>query len=115
MKSIAALTLICVALAAGLAVVYLDLNADIATLKSDNANLTSEVEQLTHLFEESHVNQTYNLSAVEIYNQTEPSVVLVTNDQTDGSIVYGTGFVYDTQGDIIFRWKHRNSPDRRNP
>lgn len=101
MKSIAALTLICVALAAGLAVVYLDLNADIATLKSDNANLTSEVEQLTHLFEESHVNQTYNLSAVEIYNQTEPSVVLVTNDQTDGSIVYGTGFVYDTQGDII--------------
>jgi S1-C subfamily serine protease len=108
MKSIAALTLICIALAAGLAVVYLDLNADIAalntnitSLKGDNANLASEVEQLTNLFEESHVNQTYNLSAVEIYNQTEPSVVLITNDQTDGSTVYGTGFVYDTQGDII--------------
>ena len=101
MKSIAALALICVALASGLAVVYFDLKADIATLKGDNANLASEVEQLTHLFEESHVNQTYNLSAVEIYNQTEPSVVLVTNDQTDGSTVYGTGFVYDTQGDII--------------
>jgi S1-C subfamily serine protease len=108
MKSIVALTLICVALAAGLAAVYFDLKADIAalntnitSLKGDNANLASEVDQLTHLFEESHVNQTYNLSAVEIYNQTEPSVVLITNDQTDGSTVYGTGFVYDTQGDII--------------
>jgi S1-C subfamily serine protease len=108
MKSIVALTLICVVLAAGLAVVYLDLkaeidalNTNITSLKGDDANLGSEVEQLTNLFEESHVNQTYNLSAVEIYNQTEPSVVLITNDQTDGSTVYGTGFVYDMQGDII--------------
>jgi S1-C subfamily serine protease len=96
-----ALSLICIALAAGLVVVYLDLNATITGLSTDNANLKSEVSQLANLFEEAHVNQTYNLSAVEIYNQTEASVVLVTNDRTDGSTVYGTGFVYDTQGDII--------------
>jgi len=98
---IVALSMICIVLAAGLVVVYFDLKANIDSLSADNANLNSTVSQLTNLFEEAHVNQTYNLSAVEIYNQTEASVVLITNDRTDGSTVYGTGFVYDTQGDII--------------
>jgi S1-C subfamily serine protease len=107
-KSIAALILICVALAAGLAVAYLDLKTDIdslnkniTSLKGDNANLASEVEQLRSLFEQSHVNQTISLPAVTIYNQTKYSVVFITNDRLDGTIAEGTGFVYDSQGDVI--------------
>ena len=107
-KSIAALTLICIALVAGLVVVYLDLKANIDSFKTDidslrdsNANLASEIQQLTNLLEESHVNQTSNLPAVMIYNQTKYSVVFITNDRADGVIAEGTGFVYDSQGDII--------------
>jgi S1-C subfamily serine protease len=100
-KIIAVLVLICVVLVGAIAVIYVDLKADIASLKDDNANLTSEVEQLKSLLEESHVNQTGILPAVTIYNQTESSVVLITNDRTDGTVDEGTGFVYDTQGDIV--------------
>ena len=96
------------ALAAGLAVAYLDLKTDIdslnkniTSLKGDNANLASEVEQLRSMFEQSHVNQTISLPAVTIYNQTKYSVVFITNDRLDGTIAEGTGFVYDSQGDII--------------
>jgi len=100
-KSIAALTLISIALVAGLVVIYLDLKTDIDSLKDSNANLASEVQQLTNLLEESHINQTSNLPAVMIYNQTKYSVVFITNDRADGGIAEGTGFVYDSQGDII--------------
>jgi S1-C subfamily serine protease len=56
-----------VALTGGLAAVYVDLKSDIASL-----------------------------SAVQVYNQTKLSVVLITTDKGDGS-----GFVYDHQGHIV--------------
>lgn len=98
---VAALILICVALGGGFAVIYLDLKADVASLRTDNANLSNEVDQLRSLFEDSHANLTSSLPAVEIYNRTRYSVVLITNDRTDGTTVEGTGFVYDSQGHII--------------
>lgn len=100
-KLVAALVIVCLALAAGFALIYLDLKADLASLQDTNANLSAEVQQLQGLVEALHINQTQGLSAVQIYNRTRFSVVLITNDRGDGSGAEGTGFVYDTQGDII--------------
>lgn len=95
-RIIAALILICLAFVAGFAVIYLDLTSDITSLKNDNANLSSEVKQLRSLFDQLHANQTSGLTAVEIYNQTKFSVVVITTDKGQGS-----GFVYDQQGHIV--------------
>ena len=74
-----------VALIGSFAVIYLDLESDIAALKNDNANLSSEVEQLRK-------------PTARIYNQTKFSIVLIT---TDKGGVGGSGFVYDLQGRIV--------------
>lgn len=100
-KLVVALVIVCLALAAGFALIYLDLKADLASLQDSNANLSAEVQQLQGLVEALHINQTQGLSAVQIYNRTRFSVVLITNDMGDGSGAEGTGFVYDTQGHII--------------
>lgn len=88
-KVVAVLVLVFVALAGSLAVIYVDLKSDIASLKSDN-------EHLQGLIEELHANQTNGLSAVQIYNRTKFSVVTITTDNGEGS-----GFVYDSQGRIV--------------
>jgi len=88
-KVVAVLVLVFLALAGSLAVMYVDLKSEIASLKSDD-------EQLRGLLEELHANQTSGLSAVQIYNRTKYSVVLITTDNGEGS-----GFVYDSQGHIV--------------
>jgi len=84
-KVVTVLIVVFVALIGSFAVIYLDLKSDIASLKNDNANLSSEVEQLRE-------------PAVKIYNQTKFSIVLIT---TDKGGVGGSGFVYDLQGHIV--------------
>lgn len=84
-KVVAVLVLFFVALAGSFALIYLDLKSEIASLKNENANLSSEIEQLTE-------------PAVRIYNQTKFSIVLIT---TDKGGVGGSGFVYDSQGHIV--------------
>lgn len=100
-KLIAVLIIVCVILAGSFALVYLDLKADFESLKNSNANLASEVDQLQGLIQDVHANQTNGLTAVQIYNRTMFSVVLITNQRGDGSTAEGTGFVYDSQGHIV--------------
>lgn len=101
MRIVAALVVVFVLLGGIVAVVYFDLKQDLTSLKNENANLSSEVNQLQSMLEQSIVNYTSNLPAVQIYNQTMPSVVLIENEEIGGTAAEGTGFVYDTQGDII--------------
>ncbi len=100
-KLVAVLIIVCVVLAGSFALVYLDLKADFESLKNSSANLASEVDQLQGLIQDLHANQTNGLTAVQIYNRTMFSVVLITNQLADGSTAEGTGFVYDSQGDIV--------------
>lgn len=100
-KLVAVLIIVCVVLAGSFALVYLDLKADFESLKNSSANLASEVGQLQGLIQDLHANQTNGLTAVQIYNRTMFSVVLITNQLADGSTAEGTGFVYDSQGDIV--------------
>jgi len=95
-RVVVALVLVFVALVGSLVVMYLDLKSDIASLKNENTDLSSEVEQLRGLIEELQTNQTSGLSPVQIYNQSKFSVVLITTDKGEGS-----GFVYDSQGHIV--------------
>ena len=103
-KFVLALIMVCLALGslgASFVLVYVNLKADLASLKISNANLSSQIEYLQELIQELHVNQTSGLTAVQIYNRTKNSVVLITNDLGDSTIAEGTGFVYDLQGYII--------------
>jgi S1-C subfamily serine protease len=100
-KLIAVLIIVSVVLAGSFALVYLDLKADFESLKNSSANLASEVDQLQGLIQDLHANQTNGLTAVQIYNRTMFSVVLITNQLADGSTAEGTGFVYDSQGHIV--------------
>jgi S1-C subfamily serine protease len=100
-RIIAALVVIFVLLGGIVAVVYFDLEASLTALKNDNADLSSKVSQLQDLLEQSHLNQTSSLPAVQIYNQTVASVVLIENQKTTGTADEGTGFVYDTEGHIV--------------
>jgi len=84
-RVVAVLVLVFVALAGSFAVIYLDLKTEIASLKNENANLSSEIEQLRE-------------PAVRVYNQTKFSIVLIT---TNKGGVGGSGFVYDSQGHIV--------------
>ncbi|MGQ9538986.1 MAG: S1C family serine protease [Candidatus Bathycorpusculaceae bacterium] len=88
-KFILALFLVALALGGGFALVYLDIKTDLDALKSDYANVASQLEQLQDLIEQLHYTQTLNLTAVQIYNSTRNSVVLVTAGSKSGS-----GFVY---------------------
>ncbi|MCK4474925.1 trypsin-like peptidase domain-containing protein [Candidatus Bathyarchaeota archaeon] len=100
-KLFLALVLVCMVLGGSFAFIYLDLKADFAALKNNYANLSAQIEQLRSTIETLHSNQAANLTAVQIYNQTKFSVVLITNKRNDGSVVEGSGFVYDMQGHIV--------------
>lgn len=93
-KFLMVMILVCLALGTGFTFIYLDLKAGFADLKDNYANLSAEIEQLESTLEALHYNQTMGLTAVQIYNLTKTSVVLITNSRNDGSIVEGSGFVY---------------------
>jgi S1-C subfamily serine protease len=88
-KFILALFLVSLALSGGFALIYLDLRSNFETLENDYANVLSQLEELQKLIEELHYNQTLNLTAVQIYNKTKNSVVLIAAGDKSGS-----GFVY---------------------
>jgi S1-C subfamily serine protease len=100
-KAILVMIVVSIVLGGAFAIVYLDLKADITALKDSNANLSAQFEQLQALIEALHANQTTGLSAVQIYNRTKQSVVLIVCDRGGGQGAEGTGFVYDTQGHIV--------------
>ncbi|NWF86805.1 trypsin-like peptidase domain-containing protein [Candidatus Bathyarchaeota archaeon] len=95
-KLVAIMLIISVALAGGFALVYLDLKADLTALRDNYVNLSAQIEQLQGLIDALHVNQTAGLTAVQIYNRTKNSVVIITAGGKTGS-----GFVYDAVGHIV--------------
>jgi len=100
-KFILVMILICLALGGSFAFIYLDLKADFEALRDNYATLSDQMQQLQSLIESLHQAQVTNLSAVQIYNQTKYSVVLITCTLADGSVVEGSGFVYDDGGHIV--------------
>jgi S1-C subfamily serine protease len=100
-KFLLAIVLVCVVLGASLAFMYLDLRANFNVLRDDYATLSSQMQQLQNLVESEHQNQVANLTAVQIYNQTKYSVVLITCTLANGSGVEGSGFIYDAGGHIV--------------
>jgi S1-C subfamily serine protease len=95
-KFIIALFMVAVALGGGFALVYLDLKTSLDALKSDYAKLeddyvdiSARLEALQGLVEQLHYVQKLNLTAVQIYNSSRNSVVLVVTGTKSGS-----GFVY---------------------
>jgi S1-C subfamily serine protease len=59
------------------------------------------MQQLQSLIESLHHAQVANLTAVQIYNQTKYSVVLIACTLANGSVVEGSGFIYDKGGHIV--------------
>jgi S1-C subfamily serine protease len=88
-RAIIVLILVILALAGSLVAVYVD-------LRSDNANLSLKIDELQALVRELQANLTRIPSAVQVYNQTKSSVVLIATDKGQGS-----GFIYDFQGHIV--------------
>jgi S1-C subfamily serine protease len=88
------MVLVCLAIGASFAFVYLDLKDTINALRADYATVSSRMQQLQNLIESLHQNQVTNLTAVKIYNKTKDSVVLISCRLSDGSRVEGSGFVY---------------------
>jgi len=95
-KFLVVMVLVCLALGGGFALIYLDLKADFEALRENYANLSAQIEQLQGLIEALHYNNITNLTAVQIYNRTKHSVVLITAGDKSGS-----GFVYDVTGRIV--------------
>jgi S1-C subfamily serine protease len=93
-KFIILMFLVCIAIGGVFAFIYLDLNASYTTLRSDYATLSDQMQQLQDLIDSLHQGQVTNLTAVQIYNRTKDSVVLVSCTLSNGSIVEGSGFVY---------------------
>jgi S1-C subfamily serine protease len=93
-KFIVLMFLVCVAIGGSFALIYLDLNASYTALRSDYATLSDQMQQLQDLIESLHQGQVTNLTAVQIYNRTKDSVVLVSCTLSNGSLVEGSGFVY---------------------
>ena len=100
-KFLIGMILICLALGGSFAFIYLDLKADFKALRDDYATLSNQMQQLQNLTESLHHAQVLNLTAVQIYNQTKYSVVLIICTLENGSIVEGSGFVYDLAGHIV--------------
>lgn len=105
-KFLLAMILVCAVLGGSFAFIYVDLKADFAALRDNYANLSAKIEQLQSTLEALHANQTANLTAVQIYNLTKCSVVLIANRRRDASgnlvtVAEGSGFVYGVQGHII--------------
>lgn len=84
-KSVAVLVLVLLVLIIGLGIVLLDMKSNIASMRNDISNLSSEVKLLQE-------------PAVRIWNQTRISIVSITTDKAG----YGaSGFIYDFQGHIV--------------
>jgi S1-C subfamily serine protease len=93
-KFIILMVLVCVAIGGSFAFIYLDLKDTFDALRSDYATLSDKMQQLQNLIESLHQSQVTNLTAVQIYNSTKDSVVLVSCTLSNGSLVEGSGFVY---------------------
>ncbi|MEM1566549.1 MAG: trypsin-like peptidase domain-containing protein [Candidatus Bathyarchaeia archaeon] len=89
-KFIVALFLVALALGGGFSLVYLDLKTSLNTLQMEYADVSARLETLQGLIEQLHYSQKLNLTAVQIYNMTRNSVVLVVAGSKSGS-----GFVYN--------------------
>jgi len=100
-KFLIAMILVCLALGGGFALIYLDLKADFKALSDNYATLSDQMQQLQSLIESLHHAEVANLTAVQIYNQTKYSVVLIACTLANGSIVEGSGFIYDKGGHIV--------------
>ncbi|MGQ9507103.1 MAG: trypsin-like peptidase domain-containing protein [Candidatus Bathycorpusculaceae bacterium] len=107
-KFIALMFLVCIILGGCFAYIYLDLKADFKALnekytllKDEYATLSDQMQQLQSLIENQYYEQVINLTAVQIYNQTRYSVVLISCTLPDGSSVQGSGFVYLEGGYIV--------------
>jgi S1-C subfamily serine protease len=100
-KFLIAMIFICLALGGSFAFIYLDLKADLKALRDNYATLSDQMQQLQSLIESLHQGQVTNLTAVQIYNRTKYSVVLISCTLANGSIVEGSGFIYDDGGHII--------------
>ncbi|MEM2466628.1 MAG: trypsin-like peptidase domain-containing protein [Candidatus Bathyarchaeia archaeon] len=88
-KFVLALFLVALALGGGFALAYVSLKNELDTLKDDYANISYRFDELLGLVEQLHHAQVLNLTAVQIYNRTRNSVVLITSGEKAGS-----GFVY---------------------
>jgi S1-C subfamily serine protease len=107
-KFIALMFLVCLVLGGSFAYIYLDLKADFkalkdeyALLKDEYATLSEQMQQLQDLIRSGYYGQVINLTAVQIYNSTRYSVVLISCTLPDGSRVQGSGFVYLEGGYIV--------------
>jgi S1-C subfamily serine protease len=77
------------------------LNEKYALLKDEYETLSDQMQQLQNLTESKYYEQVINLTAVQIYNLTKYSVVLISCTLPDGSRVQGSGFVYLKGGYIV--------------
>ncbi|MGC8896195.1 MAG: S1C family serine protease [Candidatus Bathyarchaeia archaeon] len=107
-KFIALMFLVCLVLGGSFAFIYLDLKADFKALSDKYTLLENEYDtlykymwQLQNLTESQYYGQVINLTAVQIYNLTKYSVVLISCNLSDGSRVQGSGFVYLEGGYIV--------------
>lgn len=100
-KFVIVMIIVCLALGGSFAFIYLDLKADFTALRDNYANLSDQMQQLQNLIESLHHEQVTNLTAVEIYNRTKYSVVLIACTLGNGSGVEGSGFVYHAGGYIV--------------
>jgi S1-C subfamily serine protease len=100
-KFLIGMIFICLALGGSFAFVYLDLKADFKALRDNYATLSDQMQQLQSLIESLHHAQVANLTAVQIYNQTKYSVVLIACTLANDSVVEGSGFIYDDGGHIV--------------
>jgi S1-C subfamily serine protease len=100
-KFILGMILVCLALGGCFALIYLDLKADFNALRDNYATLSDQMQQLQSLIESLHQAQVTNLTAVQIYNQTKYSIVLIACTLANGSGVEGSGFIYDDGGHIV--------------
>ncbi|MGQ9744351.1 MAG: S1C family serine protease [Candidatus Bathycorpusculaceae bacterium] len=107
-KFIVMMFLVCLALGGSFAIIYLDLKADFNDLKDkfdilkdEYATLSDQMQQLRDLIESQYYGQVINLTAVQIYNWTRYSVVLISCTLPDSSKVQGSGFVYLEGGYIV--------------
>jgi S1-C subfamily serine protease len=100
-KFLVVMILICLAIGGSFALIYLDLKADFRFLRDNYATLQDQMQQLQDLIESQHQNQVANLTAVQIYNRTKYSAVLIVCTLPNGSGVEGSGFVYNDGGYIV--------------
>lgn len=89
-KFIVAFFLVALALGGGFSLVYWSLKTSLNTLQDKYTNLSNQLKTLQGLIEQLYYGQKLNLTAVQIYNMTRNSVVLVVAGNKSGS-----GFIYN--------------------